>query len=245
VSSCVHSLNVWLVCRRCALPGEWAQGVWVRPSEQDTPADLLNRCVRRRLDTILVNQALAGHGTLARTLARQRRCLTRPSNIFVRPLTLPHQPTLPLHCIHYTLPGGTLATTRQVVLHYSPYSFPSLMGLVHWACINYTSALERLYRPRWHRPPIKASQGIRISVVQLTFKLEGTGCRAEPVTLSVDLSKTIHRQSWCINCTKTYSWRMSLSHKPASQLVLSTRYSQVVNEYSPQHYFIIVKRLAR
>jgi len=28
-----------------------------------------------------------------------------------------HRPTLPLHCIHYTLPGGTLATTRQVTLY--------------------------------------------------------------------------------------------------------------------------------
>jgi len=57
----------------------------------------------------------------------------------VKPLTLSHPPTFPLHRIQYTQSVDTLATTRQVALHYSPYSLPGLMGIGQWACIDWAS----------------------------------------------------------------------------------------------------------
>ena len=49
--------------------------------------------------------------------------------------TRPHS----LYTAYNTQSVDTLATTRQVALHYSPYSLPGLMGIGQWACIDWAS----------------------------------------------------------------------------------------------------------
>jgi len=73
--------------------------------------------------------------------------------ISVKPLTLSHPPTFPLYRIHYTQSVGTLATTRQVALHYSPYSFPGLKGIEQWACIDWASNHIGCIGPADNVPP--------------------------------------------------------------------------------------------
>jgi len=73
-----------------------------------------------RLDTVLVHQALVGSGSHAHRLAGQITGLR--SNI----CQATHSPAL-AHIL-YTLPGGTVATTRQVVLHLLTLLIPQPYG---------------------------------------------------------------------------------------------------------------------